>query len=107
TDISIITRKQSKTEKHEHEKQKSTKEGRDAKPKPGKVKKSKLWSTSSQPWVKSVISRAPIGSLKQGCHVAMKKAQGVTGFYSIITHTTSTSCHIKRMTAWQSVARED
>ncbi|GJV71659.1 hypothetical protein Tco_1491654 [Tanacetum coccineum] len=53
--------------------------------------------------VKSVISRAPIGSLKQGCHVAMKKAQGVMGFYSIITHTTSTSCHIKRMTAWQSV----
>ncbi|GKA74255.1 hypothetical protein Tco_0780557 [Tanacetum coccineum] len=26
--------------------------------------------------VKLVISRAPIGSLKQGCHVAMKKAQG-------------------------------
>ncbi|GJT51441.1 phospholipase-like protein, partial [Tanacetum coccineum] len=50
TDISIITRKQSKTGKHEHEKRKSTKEARDAKPKPGKVKKSKLWSTSSQPW---------------------------------------------------------
>ncbi|GJV87052.1 hypothetical protein Tco_1530990 [Tanacetum coccineum] len=42
TDISIITRKQSKTGKHEHEKRKSTKEARDAKPKPGKVKKSKL-----------------------------------------------------------------
>ncbi|GKB44478.1 hypothetical protein Tco_0889420 [Tanacetum coccineum] len=50
TDISKITRKQSKTGKHEHEKRKSTKEARDAKPKPGKVKKSKLWSTSSQPW---------------------------------------------------------
>ncbi|GKF24504.1 hypothetical protein Tco_0076826 [Tanacetum coccineum] len=42
TDISIITRKQSKTGKHEHEKRKSTKEARDAKPKPRKVKKSKL-----------------------------------------------------------------
>ncbi|GKF04463.1 hypothetical protein Tco_0035131 [Tanacetum coccineum] len=49
--ISIITRKQSKTGKHEHEKRKSTKEARDAKPKPGKVKKSKLWSTFNQPWV--------------------------------------------------------
>ncbi|GKC42636.1 hypothetical protein Tco_1060358 [Tanacetum coccineum] len=54
TDISIITRKQSKTGKHEHEKQKSIKEARDAKPKPGKVKKSKLWSTSSQPWLTEV-----------------------------------------------------
>ncbi|GJY38255.1 putative reverse transcriptase domain-containing protein [Tanacetum coccineum] len=50
TDISNITRKPSKTGKHGHEKRKSTKEARDAKPKPGKVKKSKLWSTSSQPW---------------------------------------------------------
>ncbi|GKF70246.1 hypothetical protein Tco_0203303, partial [Tanacetum coccineum] len=52
TDISKITRKPSKTSKHGHEKRKSTKEARDAKPKPkpGKVKKSKLWSTSSQPW---------------------------------------------------------
>ncbi|GJT26912.1 reverse transcriptase domain-containing protein [Tanacetum coccineum] len=50
TDISKITRKPSKTGKHGHEKRKSTKEARDAKPKPGKVKKSKLWSTSSQPW---------------------------------------------------------
>ncbi|GJX82543.1 reverse transcriptase domain-containing protein [Tanacetum coccineum] len=46
TDISKITRKPPKTGKHEHEKRKSTKEARDAKPKPGKVKKSKLWSTS-------------------------------------------------------------
>ncbi|GJS22767.1 putative reverse transcriptase domain-containing protein [Tanacetum coccineum] len=50
TDISKITRKPSKTSKHGHEKRKNTKEARDAKPKPGKVKKSKLWSTSSQPW---------------------------------------------------------
>ncbi|GJZ64343.1 reverse transcriptase domain-containing protein [Tanacetum coccineum] len=50
TDISKITRKPSKTGKHGHEERKSTKEARDAKPKPGKVKKSKLWSTSSQPW---------------------------------------------------------
>ncbi|GJV55190.1 retrovirus-related pol polyprotein from transposon TNT 1-94 [Tanacetum coccineum] len=38
TDISKITRKQSKTGKHEHEKRKSTKEARDSKPKPEKVK---------------------------------------------------------------------
>ncbi|GKB30448.1 retrovirus-related pol polyprotein from transposon TNT 1-94 [Tanacetum coccineum] len=42
TDISKITRKPPKTGKHGHEKRKSTKEARDAKPKPGKVKKSKL-----------------------------------------------------------------
>ncbi|GKE70757.1 hypothetical protein Tco_1528829 [Tanacetum coccineum] len=33
--------------------------------------------------VKSVISRAPIGSLKQECHVAMKKAQG-KGYFALI-----------------------
>ncbi|GJY48041.1 hypothetical protein Tco_0437997, partial [Tanacetum coccineum] len=48
TDISKITRKPSKTGKHGHEKRKSTKEARDAKPKPGKIKKSKLWSTLGQ-----------------------------------------------------------
>ncbi|GJX20942.1 reverse transcriptase domain-containing protein, partial [Tanacetum coccineum] len=48
--ISKITRKPSKTGKHGHEERKSMKEARDAKPKLGKVKKSKLWSTSSQPW---------------------------------------------------------
>ncbi|GKC09353.1 hypothetical protein Tco_1000963, partial [Tanacetum coccineum] len=36
TDISKITRKPSKTGKHGHEERKSTKEARDAKPKPGK-----------------------------------------------------------------------
>ncbi|GJW82643.1 hypothetical protein Tco_0155788 [Tanacetum coccineum] len=41
-DKSKITRKPSKTSKHEHERRKSTKEARDAKLKPGKVKKSKL-----------------------------------------------------------------
>ncbi|GJU53856.1 hypothetical protein Tco_1227570 [Tanacetum coccineum] len=40
TDISNITRKPSKMGKHGHEERKSTKEARDAKPKPGKVKKS-------------------------------------------------------------------
>ncbi|GKB92306.1 hypothetical protein Tco_0964578 [Tanacetum coccineum] len=34
--------------KHGHEERKSTKEARDAKPKAGKVKKSKLWSTLGQ-----------------------------------------------------------
>ncbi|GJW30819.1 integrase, catalytic region, zinc finger, CCHC-type containing protein [Tanacetum coccineum] len=37
TDISKITRKLSKTGKHEHEKRKSTKEAKDSKPKPKKV----------------------------------------------------------------------
>ncbi|GKA44203.1 integrase, catalytic region, zinc finger, CCHC-type containing protein [Tanacetum coccineum] len=48
TDISKIIRKPSKTGKHGHEERKSTKEARDAKPKAGKVKKSKLWSTLGQ-----------------------------------------------------------
>ncbi|GKE95076.1 hypothetical protein Tco_1579931, partial [Tanacetum coccineum] len=37
TDISKITRKPSKTGKHGHEERKSTKEAKDAKPKPGKL----------------------------------------------------------------------
>ncbi|GJR11567.1 reverse transcriptase domain-containing protein [Tanacetum coccineum] len=57
TDISKITRKPSKTGKHGHEKRKSTKEARDAKPKPGKIKK-----------------------VKAECHVVSKKAQGCVGF---------------------------
>ncbi|GJR30794.1 reverse transcriptase domain-containing protein [Tanacetum coccineum] len=48
TDISKNTRKPSKTGKHGHKERKSTKEARDAKPKAGKVKKSKLWSTLGQ-----------------------------------------------------------
>ncbi|GKC00690.1 hypothetical protein Tco_0986826 [Tanacetum coccineum] len=48
TDISKIIRKPLKTGKHGHEERKSTKEARDAKPKAGKVKKSKLWSTLGQ-----------------------------------------------------------
>ncbi|GJV95682.1 reverse transcriptase domain-containing protein [Tanacetum coccineum] len=48
TDISKITRKSSKMSKHGHEERKSTKEARDAKPKAGKVKKSKLWSNLGQ-----------------------------------------------------------
>ncbi|GKD21109.1 hypothetical protein Tco_1222812, partial [Tanacetum coccineum] len=38
TDISKITRKQSKTGKHGHGNQKSTREAKDSKPKPEKVK---------------------------------------------------------------------
>ncbi|GJW21888.1 hypothetical protein Tco_0032510 [Tanacetum coccineum] len=56
TNLSKITRKPSKMDNHGHEKWKSTKEARDAKPKIGKVKKSKLWSTSSQLWVNKVNS---------------------------------------------------
>ncbi|GKB31859.1 hypothetical protein Tco_0871260 [Tanacetum coccineum] len=48
TDISKITGKPSKIGKHGHEERKSTKKARDAKPKAGKVKKSKLWSTLGQ-----------------------------------------------------------
>ncbi|GJX98155.1 reverse transcriptase domain-containing protein [Tanacetum coccineum] len=48
TDKTKITRNPSKTGKHGHEERKSTKEARDAKPKAGKVKKSKLWSTLGQ-----------------------------------------------------------
>ncbi|GJV34453.1 hypothetical protein Tco_1394853, partial [Tanacetum coccineum] len=40
------------------------------------------------------VSRWP-----RGCRESTKE----DGFYSIITHITSTSCHIKGMTAWQSV----
>ncbi|GJS53338.1 putative ribonuclease H-like domain-containing protein [Tanacetum coccineum] len=90
TNISKITRKQSKTGKHEHGKRKSTKEAKDSKP---PVKLVKPWSTEvnsqkdksqmfhfSPSKVKNVISRALIGSLKLEGHVAMKKAQGEVGF---------------------------
>ncbi|GJT30635.1 reverse transcriptase domain-containing protein [Tanacetum coccineum] len=77
TDISKITRKQSKTGKHGHGNQKSTREAKDSKPKPEKVKPQ---SKKVKPWVKNVISRALIGSLKLEGHVAMKKAQGEVGF---------------------------
>ncbi|GJZ50601.1 hypothetical protein Tco_0604791, partial [Tanacetum coccineum] len=53
TDISKITRKQSKTGKHGHEKWKSTREAKDSEPKPEKMLEG---------------------------HVAMKKAQGEVGF---------------------------
>ncbi|GJY13818.1 hypothetical protein Tco_0383127 [Tanacetum coccineum] len=45
TDISKITRKRSKSGKHGHEKRKSTREAKDSKPKPEKVKP---WSTMGQ-----------------------------------------------------------
>ncbi|GKD47474.1 hypothetical protein Tco_1272119, partial [Tanacetum coccineum] len=50
TDISKITRKPSKQANTDTRNGRAQKKPRDAKPKPGKVKKSKLWSTSSQPW---------------------------------------------------------
>ncbi|GKA47713.1 hypothetical protein Tco_0740596 [Tanacetum coccineum] len=54
-DKSKITRKQSKTGKHEHEKRKSTKEARDSKPKPEKVKLlSKKVKAVVKPW--SILS---------------------------------------------------
>ncbi|GKB64747.1 hypothetical protein Tco_0920933, partial [Tanacetum coccineum] len=77
TDISKITRKPSKTGKHGHEKRKSTKEARDAKPKPGKIKKSKLWSTLGQ----FSVNRTPYWPIPtKECHVDSKKAQGCVGF---------------------------
>ncbi|GKD43678.1 reverse transcriptase domain-containing protein, partial [Tanacetum coccineum] len=95
TDISKITRKQSKTGKHGHEKRKSTREAKDSEPKPEKMVKpqSKKVNPSKEKGendysseaqqdgrVKNVISRALIGSLKLEGHVAMKKAQGEVGF---------------------------
>ncbi|GJT48580.1 hypothetical protein Tco_0974737 [Tanacetum coccineum] len=50
--------------KHGHEKRKSTKEARDAKPKAGKVKKSKLWSTLGTDISK--ITRKPSKTGKHG-----------------------------------------
>ncbi|GJT58356.1 reverse transcriptase domain-containing protein [Tanacetum coccineum] len=46
TDISKITRKPSKTGKHGHEKRKNTREAKDSKPKPEKVK----LQSNGQPW---------------------------------------------------------
>ncbi|GKD58780.1 hypothetical protein Tco_1296289, partial [Tanacetum coccineum] len=91
TDISKITRKQSKTGKHGHEKRKSTREAKDSEPKPEKMVKpqSKKVNPSKEKGendysseaqqdgrVKNVISRALISSLKLEGHMAMKKAQG-------------------------------
>ncbi|GJR08334.1 hypothetical protein Tco_0790986 [Tanacetum coccineum] len=100
TDISKITRKQSKTGKHGHEKRKSTREAKDSEPKPEKMVKpqSKKVNPSKEKGendysseaqqdgrVKNVISRALIGSLKLEGHVAMKKAQGESELSAIET----------------------
>ncbi|GJT72909.1 hypothetical protein Tco_1032195, partial [Tanacetum coccineum] len=66
TDISKIIRKPSKTGKHGHEEWKSTKEARDAKPKAGKVKKSKLR-------VKLVISMHSLAHLAKEYRVDVGK----------------------------------
>ncbi|GJR26549.1 hypothetical protein Tco_1102781 [Tanacetum coccineum] len=48
TDISKITRKQSKTGKHGHGKRKSTKEAKDSKPQSKKVNLQSNWSNPGQ-----------------------------------------------------------
>ncbi|GJY60223.1 hypothetical protein Tco_0460880 [Tanacetum coccineum] len=70
TDISKITRKQSKTGKHGHENQKSTKRSQRIKAEARKVK----------PQDSSVKSRAIIGLLKHRAHAAMKETQRGMGF---------------------------
>ncbi|GJR10742.1 DNA-directed DNA polymerase [Tanacetum coccineum] len=70
TDISIITRKPSKTGKHEHENRKSTKEAKDSKPKPtlGQFSSSKS----------HVEEEKHIRKLKIALDLLSEKAQGVT-----------------------------
>ncbi|GKE42634.1 hypothetical protein Tco_1469918, partial [Tanacetum coccineum] len=92
TDISIIIRKQSKTGKHEHEKRKSTKEARDSKPKPEKVKLQ----------VRFVKSSTLIGSLKLRGYAAGRKAQGDVDF-TLKALTQQKQGHIKGLPAWQSM----
>ncbi|GJS40746.1 hypothetical protein Tco_0565789 [Tanacetum coccineum] len=70
TDISEITRKPSKTGKHGHENQKSTKRSQRIKAEAKKVK----------PQDSSVKSRAIIGLLKHRAHAAMKETQRGVGF---------------------------
>ncbi|GJR15440.1 hypothetical protein Tco_0798092 [Tanacetum coccineum] len=90
TDKTNITRKPSKTGKHEHGNQKSTKEAKDSKPKPRKVNYGQAQSKKVNSQVKDdnssevqhdgrvrfVKSSTLIGSFKLEGHVAMKKAQG-------------------------------
>ncbi|GKE56431.1 hypothetical protein Tco_1495616 [Tanacetum coccineum] len=90
TDISKITRKPSKTGKHGHGKRKSTREARNAKPKPGKVKtkgysKLKVKDDNSEALqhngrVNYVKSRALIDHLSIKATWLWKKAQGKVGF---------------------------
>ncbi|GJT85156.1 hypothetical protein Tco_1066873 [Tanacetum coccineum] len=68
TEISKITRKPSKTGKHGHGKRKSTREAKNSKPKAGKVKKSKLWST--------------LGLLRQCPHHGFSELHQLDTFYN-------------------------
>ncbi|GJZ67484.1 reverse transcriptase domain-containing protein [Tanacetum coccineum] len=99
TDISKITRKPSKTGKHGHEERKSTKEARDAKPKPGKVKK----SNPGQQKVNYVKSRALIDHLSIKATWLWKKAQGEVGF-TLGSLREVAQAVTSRMTAWQSLS---
>ncbi|GKC45690.1 hypothetical protein Tco_1063412 [Tanacetum coccineum] len=81
--------------KHGHEKRKSTREARNAKLKPGKVKKSKL--------VNYVKSRALIDHLSIKATWLWKKAQGEVGF-TLGSLREVAQAVTSRMTAWQSLS---
>ncbi|GJZ77440.1 hypothetical protein Tco_0642112 [Tanacetum coccineum] len=91
TDISKITRKPSKTGKHGHEKRKSTKEARDAKPKPGKDDNSSDQQQNGR--VNYVKSSTLIGSLKPH---GLKEAQEKRGF-SLIALTKEAHMSLSRI----------
>ncbi|GKB10795.1 hypothetical protein Tco_0844718, partial [Tanacetum coccineum] len=88
-DKSKITRKPSKTGKHGHGKWKSTREAKDSKPKPEKVKLHKE---------KLVKSKALISSLSSNAPLDLVKAQGCVGFTllaltQVTQGVTITDCH--------------
>ncbi|GKC54161.1 retrovirus-related pol polyprotein from transposon TNT 1-94 [Tanacetum coccineum] len=67
-------------------------------------KRTRERKNAQKPEVKPKKSQPSVKQSKEtrwsrGCRESTKEE----GFYSIITHITSTSCHIKGMTAWQSV----
>ncbi|GKF17536.1 hypothetical protein Tco_0062454, partial [Tanacetum coccineum] len=80
TDISKITRKPSKTGKHGHGERKSTKEAKDAKPKPGKGTEDNSRARLHNGRVNYVKSRALIDHLSIKATWLWKKAQGEVGF---------------------------
>ncbi|GJS69890.1 retrovirus-related pol polyprotein from transposon TNT 1-94 [Tanacetum coccineum] len=76
TDISKITRKQSKTSKHGHENQKSTKRSQRIKAEARKVKLQSTWSTTGQ--IGQI--KAPLNFSQAQSHVSMVKAQIYVGY---------------------------
>ncbi|GJW07082.1 putative reverse transcriptase domain-containing protein [Tanacetum coccineum] len=64
TDISKIIRKQSKTGKHGHGKRKSTREAKDSKPKPEKVKLQSNGQTSSELFLRETLGKFLIALLE-------------------------------------------